>query len=357
MSERRPRLLIAASGTGGHLFPALALAQQLPEYQIDWLGVPDRLEQQLVPDCYPLHTVTIEGLQTRFNLKTLLIFWRFAAATWRVRQLLQKLQIDGVFSTGGYIAGPAILGAKLAGIPAIIHESNYLPGKITRFLGRFCHAVAIGFEGSTRYLRGSRTVWLGTPVRSQFLTPQPLALPIPPEAPLIVVVGGSQGAVAVNELVRKCAATWFAAGAYVVHLTGDRDPAAASLQHPHYIALPFFENMAGLLQRADLAISRAGAGTLSELAITQTPAILIPYPFAAEDHQAYNAKAFANGGAALMYRQEDLKPQELEVQVLHLLHSEAQRREMAEKAGRLGVADSAERLAELVRQVVERKSR
>ncbi|BFM38626.1 undecaprenyldiphospho-muramoylpentapeptide beta-N-acetylglucosaminyltransferase [Synechocystis sp. LKSZ1] len=343
------RLLIAASGTGGHLFPALALAQQLPDYQIEWLGVPNRLEQTLVPQDYPLHTITVTGFQGKPSLKTLKILGQLIGAIFQVRRLLQERRIDVVCSTGGYIAGPTILAAKSLGIPVILHESNFIPGKVTYWLGRWCHCVAIGFAGTAKYLPKITTHWVGTPVREPFRSPQPLDLPISPERCLIVVAGGSQGALPLNQRVRPCIPAWVAAGAEIIHLTGQNDPEAETFQHPHYQALPFYDNMAGLLQRADLAISRAGAGTLTELAITQTPAILIPYPFAAEDHQSYNARVFAEAGAAEVYPQRELTSDQLEQQVLALLQNPDQRRAMAEASRRLAIVDSAEQLAVLVR--------
>ncbi|HEY9614623.1 undecaprenyldiphospho-muramoylpentapeptide beta-N-acetylglucosaminyltransferase [Allocoleopsis sp.] len=350
------RLLIAASGTGGHLFPAIALAEQLQDYKIEWLGVPDRLERELVPAQYPLHTIPVEGFQQRFGLGTLRIFGRLASSILQVRQLLKTGQFDGVFTTGGYIAGPAIIAARMQGLPVILHESNAIPGKVTRWFSPLCSSVALGFASTAKSLPKVNTVYVGTPVRSSFQSPQPLDLPIPEDVPLIVVVGGSQGAIAVNKLVRQCAPAWFEAGAWIVHLTGEKDPDAKELQHPQYFPMPFYDNMAGLLQRANLAVSRAGSGSLTELAITQTPAILIPYPFAAEDHQAFNAESFANTGAALVFRQAELTPELLETKVLHLLQSPQVLQQMAQKAADLAVTDSAERLANLVRQLVHSKS-
>lgn len=349
------RLLIAASGTGGHLFPAIALAQELQDYKIEWLGVPDRLERELVPAQYPLHTIAVEGFQQRLGLGTLKILGRLASSVHQVRQLLKTGNFDGVFTTGGYIASPAIIAARWQGLPVILHESNAIPGKVTRFFSPLCSAVALGFEAASPYLPKAKTVYVGTPVRSSFQEIQPLELPIPEDVPLIVVVGGSQGAIAVNQLVRESAAAWFKAGAWIVHLTGEKDPDATSLQHPQYIQMPFYDNMAGLLQRANLAISRAGAGTLTELAITQTPAILIPYPYAAEDHQAFNAASFVKAGAGLVFRQSELTPQLLESKVLSLLESPPTLQQMAQNAASLAVVDSGERLAALVRQAVEKK--
>ena len=134
----------------------------------------------------------------------------------------------------------------------------------------------------------------------------------------------------------------------MVHITGDRDPEADSLRHPHYLCMNFFDNMAGLFQRATLAISRAGAGSITELAITGTPAVLIPYPFAAEDHQAFNAKVYAEAGAGVMLREQDLNPAELESLVLDWLTQPEKLAEMSRQAKSVAVPDSMERVAALI---------
>lgn len=357
MTDAPVRLLIAASGTGGHLFPAIATAEQLPDYQIEWLGVPDRLETQLVPRQYPLHSIAVQGFQQKLGLGTLRVFGGLVGAIFQVRRLLKQGQFQGVLTTGGYIAAPALLAARSLGLPIILHESNALPGKVTRWLSPWCDRVALGFEAAARYLPRAKTVWVGTPVRAQFRSPsaEALEVPIPDGVPLIVVVGGSQGAVAVNQLVRQCVSSWVGAGAWVVHLTGDSDPEAKSLSHPQYFPLPFYTNMAGLLRRADLAISRAGAGTLCELAISRTPSILIPYPYAADDHQTYNAAVFAAAGAAQVYQQSGLTPELLSEKVIALLQDSFKREQMAAAAEKLAIVDSAERLAMLVRQQLKAK--
>jgi UDP-N-acetylglucosamine--N-acetylmuramyl-(pentapeptide) pyrophosphoryl-undecaprenol N-acetylglucosamine transferase len=358
------RLLIAASGTGGHLFPAIALAQKLPDYEIEWLGVPNRLETQLVPQQYPLNTIAVEGFQQRFGISSLRILVRLIGSILEVRRLLKQGKFQGVFTTGGYIAGPAVIAARTLGLPVIFHESNALPGKVTRFFGPWCTAVALGFETAAKYLHHAKNVYVGTPVRAsfreaaltQFLnheTNSTLDLPIPDGVPLIIVFGGSQGAVGINKLVRQSAPAWFDAGAYVVHLTGEQDPEADSLKHLQYIALPFYDNMAALLRRANLAISRSGAGSLTELAVCGVPAILIPYPFAAEDHQTYNAEVFTKAGAALAFKQSELTAEILQNQVLNLLRSPVELAKMAENAKAIAVPDSADKLASLVREIVE----
>ena len=347
------RLLIAASGTGGHLFPALALAQQLSDYQIEWLGVPNRLEQTLVPKEYPLFTIPVEGFQGGLSLKTLKVAWGLVISVFQVRKLLKSHKIDVICTTGGYIAGPTVVAARSLGIPVVLHEANFIPGKVTKLFASFFETIALGFAGTAQFLPKIKTVWVSTPVRSLFREDQPLDLPIPENRPLIVVAGGSQGAVSVNQQIRPCVAAWVEAGACIVHLTGKNDPDAETFSHPNYLALPFYDNMAGLLQRANLAISRSGAGTLTELAVTNTPSILIPYPFAAEDHQTYNAKVFEEAGAAQVYAQKQLTPAILKNVVLDLLRSPEKLTVMAEAASSLAIIDSAEKLADLVRQAVK----
>ena len=358
LAKTKPKkLLIAASGTGGHLFPAIATAQQLsaqlPDTQIEWLGVPDRLETQLVPEQYFLHTVRMSGVQGSLGLGTIKLLVRFARATAQVRSLLKKGNFQGVFTTGGYISAPAILAARSLGLPAVMHESNALPGKVTRWLSPWCTLVALGFAEAAEHLPKAKTRVVGTPVRSQFLAAAQTELAdinIPFDVPLIVVVGGSQGAVAVNKMVRSAASAWLETGAWIVHITGTNDLEADSFSHPHYIHRPFYSNMAALFGRANLAISRAGAGTLIELAITGTPSILIPYPFAAEDHQTYNAAAFSSAGAAQLYQQSVLSAEQLQSLVLNLLEDATQLNGMAAAARSLSTTDSASKMAQLIEQ-------
>lgn len=356
VSQASPRLLIAASGTGGHVFPALALADQLSDYEIEWLGVPDRLETQLVGDRYPLHTIDVGGFQGGLGLGSLKVLGRLLKGVVQVRQLLQQGRFQGVFTTGGYISGPAIVAARSLGLPVILHESNALPGKVTRWLSPLCSLVALGFEEAATHLPRAQTTYVGTPVRPDFLdnTQTKLPLEIPAGVPLIVVAGGSQGAIALNQMVRQAAPAWLEAGAWIVHLTGATDPDREAFQHPHYIALAFWDTMAALLQRADLAISRAGAGTLTELAITGTPSILVPYPYAAEDHQTFNGAIFAASGASLVFQQADLSVEQLTQKVLSLLEpgSEALG-QMGRQAASLAVHNSAEALATAVREKIE----
>ncbi|CAK6700216.1 UDP-N-acetylglucosamine--N-acetylmuramyl-(pentapeptide) pyrophosphoryl-undecaprenol N-acetylglucosamine transferase [Cyanobium usitatum str. Tous] len=296
-----PRLLIAASGTGGHLFPALAVADAMPaDWSVSWLGVPDRLERQLVPSRYPLHTVRAGGLQGR-GLRKLLNLLQLLQAVRSVRRLIQRERIAAVFTSGGYIAAPAILAARWCGVPVVLHESNAVPGKVTRLLGRLCSQVAVGLPQAAARLPRCRPAVTGTPVRQAFLEPASLPDWAPQgSGPLLLVMGGSQGAVGLNQMVRPLLPKLTAAGVRVVHLTGSNDPEAGQPLPAGVVELPFSDEIPGLLQHAALAISRSGAGALSELAVCGTPAVLVPYPAAADHHQDVNAAAAAELGAAVI---------------------------------------------------------
>ena len=356
-----PRLLIAASGTGGHLFPALAVAEALPsQWHTQWLGVPDRLERELVPGHYPLHTVKAGGLQGR-GLRRLLNLLRLLAATRTVRRLIRRERIDVVFSSGGYIAAPAILAARWSRIPVVLHESNAIPGRVTRLLGRLCSRVAVGLPAAAERLPGSRPLVSGTPVRQAFLqaAPPPDWLPAG-DGPLLLVMGGSQGAVGLNRMVRPLLPRLSEAGVRVVHLTGHHDPESGGTLPQGVVERPFCDAMAGLLQHCDLAISRAGAGALSELAVCGTPAILVPYPTAADHHQDANAEAAAALGAAVIVQQQEPQSPTLERTLWRLLGPRLRggRGEvdplpaMRQAMDQLAVRDADQRLATLLADLV-----
>jgi UDP-N-acetylglucosamine--N-acetylmuramyl-(pentapeptide) pyrophosphoryl-undecaprenol N-acetylglucosamine transferase len=357
MNPQKKSILIAASGTGGHIFPALAVAKELQEFDIHWLGVPGRLEEQLVVKDYPLTKVSVEGLIRPSQ-------WlgagsKLVRSTFQVRSLLQNLQAKAVFSTGGYIAGPSILAARSLGLPVLLHESNALPGKVTRFLAPLVDCLALGFDEAREHLKGKGT-WVGTPFREDCLAPSPLVnLPenaeIPAEAPVIVVLGGSQGARGLNQVIVDSLPDWIARGIYIIHLTGqgeyDRVVATAP-KSPYYKPLPFWNQMGPLYYRADLVISRAGAGTITELMATGRPSILVPYPFAAEDHQTFNAQTLVSRGAALMFQERQIERTQFTRLVLELFDSPQTLSAMGQKAHALAKPRAAQDTAELLRNLV-----
>ncbi|QNI95736.1 undecaprenyldiphospho-muramoylpentapeptide beta-N-acetylglucosaminyltransferase [Synechococcus sp. A15-127] len=347
--------MIAASGTGGHLFPAIAVAEALPDsWQVRWLGVPDRLETQLVPESIPLTTVRAGGLQGR-GLNKLIQLIRLIGAIGTVRRLIRRERIEVVFTTGGYIAAPAIVAARWCGVPAVLHEANAIPGRVTRLMGRFCRAVAVGLPVASDRIPGHRPLLTGMPVRTAFLESQPLPDWVPiSDGPLLVVIGGSQGAVGLNRMVRAVVPELLEQGCRIVHLTGRNDPEVGQLQHPNLVELPFSDEIPGLLQHADLAVSRAGAGSLSELAICRTPSILVPFPQAADRHQEANAACAARTGGAVIVHQHAPEATALRDTILRLLGTDTELlQEMRTGMEKLAVQDADQRLVDLLSSLVD----
>ena len=317
-----PKLLIAASGTGGHIYPALAIAEALPgHWQSKWIGVPDRLEKLLVPEKYELITVAAGGLQKNL-LNQLLRIFQALAAIQKIRRLINKEKIQVVFTTGGYIAAPAILAARTCGIPVLLHESNVIPGKVTRFMGRFCNVVATGLPTTGNQIPNTKPILTGTPVRPEFYLSQTIPKWVPTKpGPLIIIFGGSQGAIGLNRMVRPLFPSLLKEGCRIVHLTGKNDRETTQINHPNLIEKEFSEEVPALLQHADLAISRAGSGSISELAICNTPSILVPFPDSTDHHQDANAACVAAIGGAVIVHQHAPEADSLKKTVFRLLKS------------------------------------
>ena len=321
-----PRLLIAASGTGGHIYPALALADSLSNsWKIEWLGVPNRLEIELVPKKYNLTVLKVGGLQGNLFRKIYELF-KLVFSSIQVYFLLRKKKIDLIFTTGGYISAPSILGAKLTGIPILLHESNAIPGKVSKLLGRFCDHVALGIPSISEYLPGCKTSFTGTPVRSEFWLEHQLPSWAPlGEGLLIVIMGGSQGAEKMNAMVRNVLPWLLEKGCRIVHLTGKNDCFYRNLGrfkiHPNLVVRHFSNEIPALLQNADLAISRAGSGAICELMVTKTPSILIPFPESTDHHQELNAGYMARHGGAVIVNQHNPEENILKNVISNLLSS------------------------------------
>nr|YP_002049003.1 Undecaprenyl-PP-MurNAc-pentapeptide-UDPGlcNAc GlcNAc transferase [Paulinella chromatophora]ACB42793.1 Undecaprenyl-PP-MurNAc-pentapeptide-UDPGlcNAc GlcNAc transferase [Paulinella chromatophora] len=350
------KILIAASGTGGHIFPALAVASVVSKNcKIYWLGVPNRIENEIIPKAYTLYTISIGGLHGHGLVKILQLLkllWSSVA----VYKIIHRDRIEAVFSTGGYIAAPVILASYWYGIPMVLHESNAIPGKVTRLLGWACTRVAVSLPAAAR-LPSITAQLTGTPIRKSFFKPQifPSWIPIY-QGPLVVVIGGSQGSLGLNLMIRPLIPRLLRSGCRVVHITGKNDLSIGQLQHPFFVELPFSSEMPALLQYADLIIARAGASSLSELAISKTPTIFIPFPQATDNHQAANASCAAELGAAIIVWQHNQSSKTLISTLWRLLGPRLRKTDhildplhvMKNNMERLAISDANEQLSSIL---------
>lgn len=299
-----PTVLIAAGGTGGHIFPGLAIAEELRAAgaAVVWLGAGGMETALVAQRGLPLHTVRTRAPRRWWHLLALL------AAVWRACGVLARVRPAVVLCMGGYAAVPAGLAAWLTRRPLVLHEQNAVTGKANRLLARFARCILTGFP-----LGGARRRHVGNPVRAAFAEVTPRARTAPVRT--ILVLGGSQGAAVLNEVVPAAAALRAADGAplQVVHQCGKGNAAtvrAAYAQHNLSAAVEeFIEDVAAAMAAADVVVCRAGAATLAELAAAGVGAVLVPYPHAAADHQTANARHYSAQGAALLCAQAQFTPQ------------------------------------------------
>lgn len=344
-------VVIMAGGTGGHIFPGIAVARALAArgVPVRWLGSAGGLETKLVPDAgIALDTLAIGGIRGK-GLKTLMLApWRLLHAVLAARRLLKSAQAAAVVSFGGFAAGPGGLAARWLGIPVFVHEQNSIAGLTNKVLARLARTVFTGF----RTVQGLQGVWTGNPVRADIA-----ALPAPEQRPRapglrLLVLGGSQGARALNQVVPETIRALQLANLEVRHQCGARmldaaEDAYAKAGVPARVE-PFIANMAEAYAWADLVVCRAGALTLAELCAAGVGAVLIPYPHAVDDHQTRNARALLDAGAAVLLPEKDLTPARLLGVLQPLLADPARRLAMARAARSLAKADADQVVADMI---------
>jgi len=305
MKRKIKNLLVAASGTGGHIFPALTIVDNLDKnWRINWLGIQNRCEIKLVPKEYNLITLNIDSPQGN-KLSLMIKYLKVFISTLSVIKIIIIRKIKLVFATGGYISVPSIIAAKLLNIPIIIHESNLVPGLATKYFGRYCNVVLTGFKDTASYLKGCNIVYTGTPLRNQFYVDHSLPVWVPGgNQPLIIIMGGSQGAKVINDVIFKLLDFFNNNHFRIVHILGDTlDPKFNNKKNKNYISIGFTNEIAALMQNCDLVISRAGSGAINEIIKTKSPSILIPYPNAKNNHQEKNALILSSMGCSIIIKQ------------------------------------------------------
>jgi UDP-N-acetylglucosamine--N-acetylmuramyl-(pentapeptide) pyrophosphoryl-undecaprenol N-acetylglucosamine transferase len=354
------KLLLAGGGTGGHLFPAIALAEQLkyeePQSEILFVGTEKGLESRMLPELgWPLEKIEMSAWAGLGFVARLKVLGKLAKSLMQSRQILKQFAPDVVVGVGGYASVPVLLAAKLMGVPYLVHEQNAWPGMANRLLGRWARRVCLSFAEADRAFHRSATVLTGNPVRSAMeQCPN-----IDEDKVCLLVFGGSQGARAINRAVVAALphlAEW-QDKLDVIHQSGQLDYEETVRGYKdagwaHVDVQPFINDMAQAYAKATLIVCRAGATTLAELTACGRPAILVPYPHAAAGHQSGNAQAMAAKGAALMMEQADLTQERLAKLINGLLHDRASLVSMAAAAKGLAKRGAAARLLQECRAVL-----
>ncbi len=350
-----PHIIIAGGGTGGHLFPGLAVAEELRSRgaQVSFVGTERGIEARIIPQHqYPLYFLDIVGLKRQGFVGTFKSLWKLPKALLEARRLLRKLKPSAVLGVGGYASGPMVFQAARSRIPTAILEQNSIPGLTNRVLSRFVDQIFTSFPQTTSAFPPKKIHLVGNPVRAS-LDPS-LRIPKEPHQSLrLLVLGGSQGARAINELVPKAIALLQeqdpSLALSVVHQTGSTDEERVRLAYQEVArtnpqedpslsiqATAFIQDMAKAYAHCDLVLSRAGATTLSEITAMGLPSLLIPFPAAADDHQTHNARFLEAAGAAMLLAQAQTTPERLAQILAHLCKNPNELSAMAQKSKTLG---------------------
>lgn len=351
-------VVIAGGGTGGHIYPAIAIARALretdPGLEVHFVGTPTGLETKIVPkEGYPLHVMSIgklnDGGGVFGKLRTL---FGLPRAFTKSAALLMELKPDAVLGVGGYVSGPFVLVAALLGFRAAIWEPNAKPGLANRWLSRFVKRSFVVFEDAGRELKSRSIVPVGLPVREEVEKLGDEAPSAHPEF-RVLVFGGSQGARAINAVVREAVTRGPAwrKNIRLVHQTGKYDIEAVREAYRGLEGVEVHEYLHDMNERyrwADLVVCRAGASTVAELAAARKPSILVPLPSAADDHQRKNAESLVSQGAAVMLPQKELTADRLIAEILRLEKDSQLRADMRERLGRFHKARAAARIADLL---------
>ena len=350
------RVILAGGGTGGHVIPAIAVAQELQKQygaEVWFVGTPRGIENRLVPAAgFQLRLVQVGALKNVSLATRLKTFFDLPRAVAASVEILSEIKPDVVIGVGGYASGPAMLAAIMKGIPTVAFEPNFVPGLANRLVARFVKAAAVHFEETGKYFRGCEVT--GVPVRAAFFK---CATKLNADGPVLLVFGGSQGAHAINQIVMESASELLVRvqGLRIIHQTGERDYNDAQAAYANLGGVVevhrFIDDMPSRFAEATLLMCRSGASTVAEVAAAGKPAIFVPLPTAADDHQRRNAEALAKAGAAVIIEQRNLTRQSLIETVSSLLNDPARIEGMGQAARKMAHPKAAQEIAAMAARV------
>ena len=354
------RAILAGGGTGGHVIPALAIANQLKKsYNAEclFIGTARGIENRLVPAAgFPLQLVQVGALKNVSLMTRLKTAFDLPRAVWAASGMLNEFAPDVVIGVGGYASGPAMLAAVVKHIPTLAFEPNVVPGFANRMVAKFVSGAAVHFEETAKYFRHAEVT--GVPVRQAFFEIAPKRGGVP----TVLVFGGSQGAHAINEAMMRCLPVLLreAPGIHIIHQTGERDYNDALTAYQRigesaagfkFEVSKFIEDMPAAFSRADLVVCRSGASTVAEIAAAGKPAVFVPFPRAADDHQRVNAEALARHGAAVVVEESKLEGVWLAETIAALLQDSRRLRQMSQAARELAHPNAALEIAAMAARV------
>ncbi len=367
VSSRNTRLLLTGGGTGGHLFPAVASAEKFqkifPGSEVLFVGTKRKIDtKSLALYGFRSESIVCYGLKGKSVAELFKAVVVLPISLFQAFKILLRFKPDVILGVGGYVTGPVVVAGKLLRIPAVIHEQNSIPGLANRALAKFADTICLSLPGSENFFPAEKVSITGNPVREKILgkigKPEIRA----DDTKTLLVLGGSQGAKPVNELVTKAicsVASDTRQNFKIIHQTGENDEKRVkNIYDKHGVVAEvkaFFSDMSEIYVQADLVVSRAGATSLAEMSVIGKPVILIPYPYAADNHQEKNGEYYVHGGGALQFREQDLTYSKLAEIIFRLISDDTQLDQMGHAMKNLSYPDAAEKIVECCLKEIKRR--
>lgn len=349
------RLIVTGGGTGGHLFPGISLAQAMmgayPSCEVLFIGTERKVDRTALSSLgFETTTIKSQGIKGKNFLSIVKALFQQPMAIWQATKIIRKFKPDLVFGVGGYVTGPVILASRLLGVTTCIHEQNSIPGLTNKLLGHIANKIFVSLPGSEKYFPTKKTILSGNPVRSNIIKASREPKTISEQEPFtLLILGGSQGARRLNSLMLEAAESCLSKLSpppFIIHQTGGQDEDTVRMKYAELglnaKVQAFYSDMAKIYSQADLIISRAGATTLAELTVFHKPVILIPFPYAADNHQEINGRYLVEAGAGIMFRQEDLTGEKLGTEIKRLLDNKEILADMSNNSGMVSKPEATE---------------
>ncbi|MDF2945891.1 MAG: UDP-diphospho-muramoylpentapeptide beta-N-acetylglucosaminyltransferase [Bacillales bacterium] len=361
------KLLVTGGGTGGHIYPALALIRELKKIEnsleVLYIGTENGLESKIVRnEGLPFKTIEISGFKRSISFENVKTITRFIKAYNKSRKYIKEFKPDIVIGTGGYVSGPVVFAASRLGIPTIIHEQNSVPGITNVFLSKFCTKVALSFEESVSFFPKGKTIFTGNPRATEVINfasnPNKKMFGLNKEQHAVVIVGGSRGAKPINDATIELIRNHRNFNFDLIYITGDVhykkviDSLSDIVIPTNVKILPYESRMPELLAASELVVARAGATTLAELTALGIPSILIPSPYVTNNHQEKNARVLEDGGAAIVRLEKEVTGDILFKDISNVLSDEEKLVHMQESAYIMGIRDSVDRFYNLINELI-----
>ena len=357
--------IIVAGGTGGHIYPALAILNKIKEKEENseflYIGTENRMEKDIVPSLgIPYVGIEMEGLNRKHIFSNIKVCKKFLQAVKKAKKEIQEFHPDIVIGAGGYITAPVLYAAHKLKVPILIHEQNSIPGISNKFIGRFADKICVSLPNSVNLFPKNKVVYTGNP-RSEEIISTPKknkeSLGFDKNKKLVVIVMGSLGSTTMTEKIKELLPAFEKENYQVLVITGKRyyDDYKEIPVSSNVKVLPFMDDLIRLLKDTDLLVSRAGASTIAEITAIGLPAILVPSPYVTNNHQYKNAKELENAGACKIIEEKDFSKETVLAGIEEILKDEKGYQEMAECSKKLGIQDSATRIYEEAKKIIENR--